>query len=562
MRVAKRTEPHVWVTRRDFMLGAGAMAGWGLAGCRSLDAKCLSRCRCATYWCTWTAQAATRASNIETGELKFPGDQGIPGTRDNLNEDIVFGPKGWINLFPEYRGDMLFLLDDGWDVPYGAKSGAMPLFSSLVPDKVRFPSPGANASGRERLRELARRVEGSGWRGLGVWVACQAHGEDYGHPFGMEALKEDLRRKLDDAAFAGVRYWKVDWGVHDHHVWYRRLMSEMKEQYYPELIIDHCQGTSNALNGQADPRRNQDGLPKYVGRTGRIFGVPEYEPITRAYEEIMTFADVFRTYDSAHPLTTATMLERAAWELHAADKSSSRVVVNTEDEPLIAAGLGVELSMMRSPLVSKAKVSRVRPRHLRMAEDMRCIVWQRVATPFGSDTPAKTLHSEKSIREEWNFVPGESWFTRGKEASYYQVAPACVTRGLALPEVKGADGEVPYVVGSRNPNGVLTFAAMPLLDPVKMSYTPKAEVRFDAALEPDASVGVFGRFGKLVLDDRTGGRRIFARDILGGDSIDITAQCVREAGRVALPGNVLAEIGASKNPSGDDSEPGAVIEVG
>ena len=137
-----------------------------------------------------------------------------------------------------------------------------------------------------------------------------------------------------------------------------------------------------------------------------------------------------------------------------------------------------------------------------------------------------------------------------------------MTRGLALPEVEGANGEVPYVVGSRNPNGALTFAAMPLLDPVKMSYTPKAEVRFDAALEPGVPVGVFGRFSKLMLDDMTGGCRIFARDILGGKSVDITTQCVHEAGRVALPGDVLAEIGASKNPSGDDSEPGAVIEVG
>ena len=87
-------------------------------------------------------------------------------------------------------------------------------------------------------------------------------------------------------------------------------------------------------------------------------------------------------------------------------------------------------------------------------------------------------------------------------------------------------------------------------------------MRFDAALEPGAPVGVFGRFGTLVLDDRTGGRRIFARDILGGKSVDITAKCVRAAGRVVLPGDVLAEIGASKNPSGDDSEPGALVKVG
>ena len=100
----------------------------------------------------------------------------------------------------------------------------------------------------------------------------------------------------------------------------------------PELIIDHCRGFNNAVNGQVDPHLKPNDAFRNVGRTGRILGVEEYAPVTRDLEEIMTFSDVFRTYDSAHPLTTATMIERAVWELLAADKSSSRVVINTEDE--------------------------------------------------------------------------------------------------------------------------------------------------------------------------------------------------------------------------------------
>ena len=550
-------------TRRDFMAGAAAATGLGLSGCRLCQSGRTSKGRSATYWCTWATQDATLVNHQATGKLKFPGDQGVPGVRDNMNEHVVFGPNGWINLFPEHRGDMLFLLDDGWDVPYGAKGGSAGIhsFGSLVPDRERFPSLGVNASDRDRLRELVRRTEDKGWMGLGVWVACQAYRERFEAPFTLDELKEDLRRKFDEAAYAGVRYWKVDWGVHNFHVWYRRLMSEMKERYYPELIIDHCRGFNNAVNGQVDPHLKPDDEYRHVGWTGRIFGVPEYDPITRDYEEIMSFSDVFRTYDSAHPLTTATMLERAAWELRAADKSSSRVVINTEDEPLIAAGLGLELSMMRAPVWPGNHVRDVRPRHRRMAEDMRCVVWQRLAPPFGSDTPAKTLHSEKSIRESWRFIPGECWFTGDRETSYYQVAPACVARGLALPEVIGSDGDIPFVIGSRHPGGALAFAALPLLDPVKMSYTPKAEVRFDAALEVGVPVGVFGRFGSLVLDDRTDGRRIFAHDVLCGERVDITALCVRTAGKVVLPGCELSRIGSSQNPQGDDSSPGAVVEV-
>jgi len=196
-----------------------------------------------------------------------------------------------------------------------------------------------------------------------------------------------------------------------------------------------------------------------------------------------------------------------------------------------------------------------------MAEDMRCLVWQRRVEPFGSDTAARTLHSEASIRESWHFIPDECWFTGEKEASYYQVASACVTRGLPLPEVKGENGEVPYVLGSRHPNGALAFSAVPLLDPVKLSYTPRVEVRFDAALEPGVPVAVFGRFGSLVLNDRTENGRVLARDLLGGETVDLTAKCVRAAGKIVLPGKDLAAVGASQNPTGDDSEPGTIVEV-
>lgn len=552
-------------TRRDFMAGAGALAGMGLAGCGTSAGRRLSRARHATYWCTWTTQTETLEGHRQTGELKFPGDQGVPGVRDNMNEDILFGPRGWANLFPGYRGDMVFMVDDGWDVPYGAKGGpdGIHSFGSLVPDRERFPSFGVGASDRDRLRAFVRRTEDFGWKGLGVWVACQAYRERFEAPFTLEELKEDLRRKLDEAAYAGVKYWKVDWGVHNFHVWYRRLMSEMKERYYPELVIDHCRGFNNAVNGAVDPHlRPASDTYRNIGTTGRVFGVPEYGPVTRDMEEIMSFSDVFRTYDSAHPLTTATMLERAAWELACADKTASRVVINTEDEPLLAAGLGLELSLMRAPVWPGNPVRDVRPRHRRISEDLRCIVWQRDAPAFGSDTPARARHSARSIRESWRFLPGECWFTGEQEIEYFQVAPACVTRGLPLPDVRGADGgETPYVVGSRHPNGALAFAALPLLDPVRLSRTPRAEARFDAALEPGVPVAVFGTFGTLTLDDRANGGRVLARDLLGGEAVDITAQCRRAAGRVELPGEAIAAIGASRNPPGDDSEPGARVDV-
>ena len=549
--------------RRAFLRN---LAGVGmlplLEGCRSFGAAESSRAHCGAYWCTWGAQGDTLQDKLATGELRFPGDQGVPGVRDNMNEDVLFGTRGWARLFPEYRGELLFLLDDGWDVPYGVDSGkGLHPFGSLVPDRGRFPSLDEGKSGGARLRELARRVEDAGWKGLGVWVACQAQHERAESPFSSAELSEDLKRKLDDAATAGVRYWKVDWGVHNFHVWYRRLMSELKERYYPELIVDHCRGFNNALNGQVDPHLTPDDEFRNVGRTGRILGVPEYEPVTREVEEIMTFADVFRTYDSANPLTTATMIERAVWEIAAADKSGSRVVINTEDEPLLAAGLGVELSMMRAPCCPPEKVPTPRPRNRRMAEDMRCIVWQRLAPPFGSDTSAKVRCSGKTIREDWLFQPDQCWFTGPNRRYYYQVAPAVVTRGLPLPEVTGETGEVPYVLASRHPNGALAVSALPVLDQRRGSYTPRASISLEATLEPGVPLAVFGEVGSLTLRDGTDAGRVLVQDLLGGKATDVTAWCRRTSGRLTLPGPLLAKIGRAGNPDGDDSQPGVRIDI-
>lgn len=549
--------------RREFVKTlAGALPLLG--GCKMFSEGAQSRSRHSNYWCTWDTQARTLTNRTLTGELKFPGDQGVPGVRDNLNEETLFGEKGWVNLFPEWRGDLMFMVDDGWDVPYGAKNAGEGLrkFGSLIVDSARFPLANVGASNRERLREMARRVEQMGWKGLGVWVACQAPGEGAGVTFPEAKLREDMKRKLDDAAAAGVKYWKVDWGVHNFDIAYRRMMSELKEQLYPELIIDHCRGFDNAINGQVQPHLKPKDKWHMMGRTGRILGVEEYEPVTRDLRELMTFSDVFRTYDTAIPLTTATSLERAVWELLAADYSSSRVVINTEDEPLIAAGLGLEYTIMRSPITPDPVPTNPRLLHKRMAELGRCIAWQRLAPAFGSDTMARTKYSQESISENWHFIPNQCWFTGPRDVWYQQTAPAVVARGIELPKVHSANGEAPYVVASRNPNGIVTVAALPVIDQTKGSRTPKVDVTLAAELSDEAPLGVFGHLGSLTLHDATAGERIFARDILGGPAIDITAQCARHEGMITLPGDLLTRLGSAFNAPSDDSEPGTCVFAG
>src|SRR5271165_4075006 len=78
----------------------------------------------ANYWCTWGTQNLGRDDGTPLTAEQFEGDQGALLARDCLKAETIFGPDGWaVTLYPEIRSDLYFVLDDGWDVPYGADSG-------------------------------------------------------------------------------------------------------------------------------------------------------------------------------------------------------------------------------------------------------------------------------------------------------------------------------------------------------------------------------------------------------------------------------------------------------
>lgn len=76
-----------------------------------------------SYWCTWSTQNRVaedkkgRENNFDSAA--FLGDQGAQLARAEMNEDNIFRSGGWADFYPEIRGDLFFMLDDGWDVPYG-----------------------------------------------------------------------------------------------------------------------------------------------------------------------------------------------------------------------------------------------------------------------------------------------------------------------------------------------------------------------------------------------------------------------------------------------------------
>ena len=140
----------------------------------------------------------------------------------------------------------------------------------------------------------------------------------------------------------------------------------------------------------------------------------------------------------------------------------------------------------------------------------------------------------------------------GKEVR--QGAPAVVARGMGLPEVR-ADGERPFVLSARNPNGALSVAALPRIAGER-SVTPPADVIIDADLTPETPLGVFGEMKTLSLRASCQ-RRLFAQDLAGGSVHDITAAAHFTEGKVVLSGNALAAIG--KEADADDSLPGTLV---
>lgn len=553
------------LSRRGFL--SGAVGASTLVGCRWPFASS-GRRRYADYWCTFETQCKTKKVKAAQGAVRFAGDQGGLGDRDNLNEEILFGRDGWVNLFPEIRKDLVFLLDDGWDVPYGADGGeeGIAAFGSHTPDSVKFPA--LRGTTAEKLARLDARVRDTGWMGTGVWVAPQMTGERYGAPCkDWTKLEEDLKRKLSESAEGNIAYWKVDWGVHNRDVRYRRLMSELKDRYAPDLLIDHCWGVDNALNGRPYPYvgwKKPDALDVTGGDRCRMTDNPLYDGVRKDYESLMAFSDIFRTYDTLFPMCVATALDRAVFEIECADHIGSRTIINTEDEDLLAATLGMELAMMRAPVWPRPEVVPPWNRGERMTEAIRCVNWHRLAPPFGSDRGIRLLRSERRLEENWYFRKGSTWWTAVYEREIRQTAPAVVTRGLPLPEVRSleTDGELPFVTAGRNPSGAKSVAAVPLVTQSRGFHTPRAAVMLDAALAEGEPLGVFGAFGELtVITTADPSAHVVVRDLAGGPEEDITAATVRAGNRMTWSGDLLRRIGTRQNPAGDPSSPGLVIEL-
>lgn len=490
------------------------------------------------YVCTWSYQ-----DWFANNRLK---GQGI-SPRDTLCHEILFGEKGWAkSLYPGLRGDLIYLLDDGWDLPKSRGD----TFGSLEVHPSKFPGYGETPP--ERLKTLVQNVKAAGWKGCGVWICAGEKSSVKG-----EGLHEGYwRERLEWSRDAGVAYWKIDWGKHSYDEAWRKMISRLADELYPELVIEHITG----LKTTNDPQG-----------TGRL--TPEqirYNTLRGSY------ADVYRTYDVNGALSVPTTFERVATQLSKGYTDGRQMgLVNGEDEVHLCAALGLTFGVMRYPVGDEPAGSlpniffgggdnvftRSRPLRKMFDEVRHAVLWARLAPPFRIDA-SKTSLSETILADSWTYAKEDTWDGALHGKTIIQRAPSAIARGVPLPEVtQVSPGEpLPFVSLCRFPNGATAVGTYGRVTPESGYRRVRARVSAQAG-RPEAPVGIFGVYDMLTLtfEAPVEGRRLWAQSLMGSvPAKDITRRVVLRGNTLTIPGDVLSELGM-EGATEPFSEPAVVL---
>ncbi len=467
------------------------------------------------YFCTWDSQC-------DEMYARDPLAASIP-SRDAMCEEFLFGKNGLLRRFDSVREDLIVVLDDGWDVPYGAKDTR--LFGSLEADPERFPSlRGLHPA--QRLKALSEKIRSLGYRGLGLWVPTQTPSLVGGHAVSRTPQEERLywEERAKWCREAGVVYWKADWGRHQGDADYCKMMTECARRYAPGLAIEHGLVGRSLFESAEGGHNVPDRINEYL-------------------RKVLPVSDYLRTYDVVHEIKYASTVDRAAVCLAAAQNvAGSCAVLNIEDTALIGAALGCAVGVMRHDFEKKRKYLPLPPRPV--SESVCALRWQRIAPPFAANRGELHLSQER-LKDVWrcperaaNLWPSVS------EGDYFVTAPAAISRNMPLPTVT-AEGEKPYVVCSIHPEtGALCAAVTPRTYGSRIDVTPPAgiELRGRSAAAP---IGLFGRFDSvsITFDEPVENCRVFAQSLLSDTAREVTDRVMLSGSRLTVPGGLMQEIG-------------------
>ena len=472
------------------------------------------------YYCTWQTQLYATSGGS-------PKEQ-----RDVIGEKQLFGkeyPYGWAYLHERARRDLLLVMDDSWDVPIQNEEA---YFGSLELDKSKFPeSTKKAATNAEALKLLTDRIKALGWKGLGGWVCAQKAPK-----YADVDDKEYWISRLEDANAADFSYWKVDWGAESTDIEFRKMLTELGWKHAPRLTIEHG--------------------------------------VTR---KALQVSDVYRTYDvpaiMSIPMTVEKIADIACREK---PREGYRGIVNCEDEAYIAAAGGFSMGIMRHSYVDsfpngeadRSFPSCHRDLKRRMYEIVRAARWHRIAPAFSFST-GEICISEQLLTDTWNFenryAEIEQWWFKTDvinncifDGVLTKTAPAAISRNCELPRIEpDEDGNIPYAIASKNPNGVFSIATLGRTVG-RRYYIPRCSVVFNIG---DAdTVGIFGEYRELILEtDKAKIDRVYLQDLSADTAYDVSDDVMFADGRLTVSGELLKRI--CIQPKDDVSDCGAVLKI-
>ncbi len=466
------------------------------------------------YLCTWHMQGITADKLSLTGV-----DDGVR-MRDALNEKTLFETEEFYHPFPkEYRSGLVFLLDDGWDVPYGTE-GSMPIFGSVEPNAEKFASLGKTPE--QRLCEISRRVKEMGYAGLGLWIS--PNNLNATEPFNMDVARKYWEERAGWCNAADVRYWKCDWGTFSRCPGYREMMTECVKKYAPNLLIEHARGFL-PFHDMSNPQCVID--------------------MCRAFE----YSDVLRTYDVQQPFADIETYFRANELLKGIDQSKVRHkvkgLVNVESQPMVAAGLGMNIGVMS-----------------RSYETDAVLRWQRICPPF-SAIGCEYVTSEETVTDILRFDTEPSGWRNMQWKEFSVKVPMVAARGTRLPKVLA--GQVkPIVLASRCPrsNALAVSTLRRNIDPNRYIAVPADVTVYPESLK--TTVGVFGVYRSLTLEfenDVPKNATVWVQCLLDDTAVNATELISVSGNRLTFDGLLLRRLGHKAGDKYNDHEPALMIRI-
>ena len=464
------------------------------------------------YFCTW---------NIQGYVLSHQTD-----LRSGMNQQNIFGKgkyENWVGLFPKIRKDLFFVMDDAWDIPQNVKSKNSEYYGTAELDTSRFPS--FKGLPKERLKKLVTAIKAHGWKGVGGWICAQEapiYGKVDQQAYWIERLKA--------ANFSGLSYWKVDWGKQSRNSDWRKMLTDLGRKYAPDLVIEHA--------------------------------------MEKNYIE---FSDVLRTYDVENIISLPVTIQRVVDLLSYKARGDAKGIINCEDEPYIAVGLGCAIGIMRHPFngpFPNGAPDNVFPavgRDLksRMDEVTRGVRWHRIAGPFGVGSVSYEVDPVK-LKDYWIMGEHESWMKRHVGDTVSATVSARVSRGLPLPQISNLHSVYqPIVLASRYPNGAVTIVAIGRT--LGRKYVLNRETVTVKLPELTVPVGIFGDYKELILEFPAKislkGMKIYGQDLAGEIPVNITNQVKIDGNKLILSGDLIRKVGSMAATKGDLSDPGMVLKI-